>query len=458
MLSPPASFLISDYTGQVRRYYDAAGMCCEFEPLEARRLLSAPLISVTARGAAAYEAGPTTRFFYIRRSGDTSQPLSVFYTVGGKAKQELDYNAVGTGVTIKPGTWLRRVEVTAVDDDLVESNESVTLTLNPTANYSVDSNAAAATIRIISDDQDTTQPLPTHITWTTKAANPIIRAEALRAVVDNKLYVFGGFSGDLGPVKRSDVYDPMTDKWTPIADLPTRVTHAGVAVDGHNVYVAGGYVGIGATGYNQTFGVTDVWRYNVDTNTWSSFTKLPKAMAGGGAAVINHTLHYFGGDDSNRNDAGDHFAIDLADANAAWQRRAALPDPRSHFGTVLLDGKIYAIGGQHGNDAALTTVTTANRYDPSTDKWSTLAPLSVAVSHFASAAFAIGNRIIVAGGETANEQPTNRVTAYNVDSNTWTSLSPLPSARFSGVGAAIDGVIYFTTGSSETTTWKGVLS
>lgn len=433
-------------------------MCCAFEPLEARRLLSAPVVSVTARGAAAYEGGPTTRFFYIRRSGDTSQPLSVFYTVGGKAKQGLDYNTIGTGVTIKAGTWLRRVEVTAIDDDLVESNESVTLTLAANANYAIDPTKPAATIRIISDDEPTTDPLPTHITWTTKAANPIIRAEALRAVVDNKLYVFGGFSGDAGPVKRSDVYDPATNKWTQIADLPTRVTHAGVAVDGRSLYVVGGYVGIGSTGYNQTFGVTAVWKYNVDTNTWSSFTKLPKAMAGGGAVVINHTLHYFGGDDSSRNDAGDHFAIDLTDANATWQTRAALPDPRSHFGTVLLNGKIYAIGGQHGNDAALTTVTSVNRYDPATNKWSTLAPLPVAVSHFASAAFAIGNRIIVAGGETAHEEATNRVTAYDVDSNSWTSLSPLPSARFSGVGVAIDGVIYFTTGSSETTTWKGVLS
>jgi N-acetylneuraminic acid mutarotase len=53
---------------------------------------------------------------------------------------------------------------------------------------------------------------------------------------------------------------------------------------------------------------------------------------------------------------------------------------------------------------------------------------------------------------------TNRVTAYDPATNTWTSLSPLPSARFSGVAAMIGGAIYFTGGSSQTTTWKGVLS
>ena len=82
------------------------------------------------------------------------------------------------------------------------------------------------------------------ITWTTRAQSPIARAEALKAVVKTKLYVFGGFSNELGPVTRSDVYDPATNTWTKVTDMPTRLTHAGVAVVGTDVYFAGGYVGI----------------------------------------------------------------------------------------------------------------------------------------------------------------------------------------------------------------------
>src|SRR4051794_16465299 len=171
-----------------------------FETLEPRRLLST--VNVTARGAAAYESGPVTRFFYIRRdTSDLSQPLSVFYTVGGKAKQGLDYQPIGSAITIKPGAWLRRIEIAPIDDGLVESNESITLALSAKPNYTVDANKPAATLRIISDDGAIVVQ-PTTITWSTKAPSPIIRAEALRAVVDGKLYVFGGFSGTLGPVKR----------------------------------------------------------------------------------------------------------------------------------------------------------------------------------------------------------------------------------------------------------------
>ncbi|MEO6437112.1 MAG: hypothetical protein ABIP55_15320, partial [Tepidisphaeraceae bacterium] len=75
------------------------------EPLEPRRLLAAT-IEVTAKGAAAYEKDAVTRFFYIRRSGDTSAPLVVNYIVGGKAKQGLDYNLIGSAITIKAGTHL----------------------------------------------------------------------------------------------------------------------------------------------------------------------------------------------------------------------------------------------------------------------------------------------------------------------------------------------------------------
>src|SRR5215213_706077 len=96
-----------------------------FEVLPTRRMFAAvplavdvPEINVRARGAAAYEQDAVTRFFYIRRSGDTSQPLVVRYLIGGKAKQGLDYNLVGDAVTIKAGTHLRRIEVTPISDGI----------------------------------------------------------------------------------------------------------------------------------------------------------------------------------------------------------------------------------------------------------------------------------------------------------------------------------------------------
>jgi len=93
---------------------------------------------------------------------DLSQPLTVFYVIGGKAKQGLDYNPIGTGITIKAGTWLRRVEVTPFDDGANEANEAVTMTLQADDRFTIAPNGEAATIRIISAENTPTPPPPPH--------------------------------------------------------------------------------------------------------------------------------------------------------------------------------------------------------------------------------------------------------------------------------------------------------
>jgi N-acetylneuraminic acid mutarotase len=276
----------------------------------------------------------------------------------------------------------------------------------------------------------------------------------LRAVVDGKLYVFAGFLSG-GPVASAHVYDPAANTWSAIADMPRRLTHAGVAVVGHDVYFAGGYIGTG-NGFEQQFGTTEVWKYNVDTNTYAPFTNLPAARAGGGLVAIGNVLHYFSGNNSSRQDVADHYAFDLSNPSAGWVTRAPLPTGRSHMGYVELNGLAYAIAGQTGNDEALTTKSVVHAYDPATDSWTARASLPKAISHISSATFVMGGRILVAGGETAHNVPTGDVYAYDPDKNQWVKLTSLPAPRFSGVAGAIGGEIFFTTGSSQRTTYRGI--
>lgn len=86
----------------------------------------------------------------------------------------------------------------------------------------------------------------TKINWTTVAPSPIARSETASATVDGKLYVFGGFVKSTvnpipRPISRSDVYNAANNTWTRIADLPNGLTHTATAVDGRNIYLAGGY-------------------------------------------------------------------------------------------------------------------------------------------------------------------------------------------------------------------------
>ena len=295
----------------------------------------------------------------------------------------------------------------------------------------------------------------TKLTYVNKAGNPIIRSESLSATYQGRLYTFGGFSGSLGPVMTSHYYTPATNSWIQIRDLPQRLTHVGVAQTETDVYFVGGYVGLpGKNGYGQTFGSARVWKYNFAANTYTELKSLPRALAGGGAAIVDGKLHYFGGQEKDRSDTTVHLVLDLANQSAGWKSAAAIPHGRSHMGSVVLGGKIYTVAGQIGNDGGLTTLAYVEVYDPATNAWKSLAPIPRAISHIASATFVMDGRIIVMGGETGHEVQSREVYAYTPGTNRWQALSSLPAPRFSGVAGTIGGKIYFSTGGNSTTTWE----
>jgi N-acetylneuraminic acid mutarotase len=349
------------------------------------------------------------------------------------------------------------VVLTPVNDTAAESTETVKLTIASSASdaYRVGA-ASSATMSI--DDNDTA-PFATTLSWSTRASSPVPRGEAETAVFDNKLYVFGGYTDFTATNStRCDVYDPATNTWTRIADMPVGVTHGGTAVVGRDVYIACGYTG--GPGGSQTFATTQVQKYNVDTNTWTTITPLPQARGGGAMAAIQTTaleseLHYFGGSDSSRLDRTEHWAFNLDNPSAGWVARAPILTSRTHMGAVTIAKKIYAVGGQKNQDAAESPQAALERYDPATDTWTALASMPFGRSHIASATVVVNNHIVTLGGETTYQSSINNVTAYDPVSNSWQELTPLPSPKASGVGAFIAGNYYYTTGGVSASTYKG---
>ena len=76
-------------------------------------------------------------------------------------------------------------------------------------------------------------------TWESLNSMPITRYGVASAVVDNRMFVFGG--GVNGTVtSRTLEYDPMSDSWRQLADMPSPVSFMGVAVLRDTIYVMGG--------------------------------------------------------------------------------------------------------------------------------------------------------------------------------------------------------------------------
>ena len=128
--------------------------------------------------------------------------------------------------------------------------------------------------------------------WAPVASLPFARSDAAAAAVGGKIYLFGGCDAAGTFLTDVDVYDPVTDTWS---DAPTDMDHPGraamyaVATKGNEVYVIGGWDGVGS-------GLDLNDSYKVSTDTWdTSHTPMPLGRAEHGAVGHGGRIYVVGG-------------------------------------------------------------------------------------------------------------------------------------------------------------------
>ena len=171
----------------------------------------------------------------------------------------------------------------------------------------------------------------------------------------------------------------------------------GTVVVGEEIWVIGGFVGDfqGSTSPPLTDAVQI---YNPTTNQWRFGPSLPEPSGSAPAAFYDNKIHYFGGIESDKTtDVADHYVLDLDNLAAGWTTAAPMINPRNHHSAKVVNGLIYAIGGQLGHDGPKLDVTTMDVYNPVTDSWSELAPLPIARSHFEPGTTVHNGKIIIVG-------------------------------------------------------------
>ena len=255
------------------------------------------------------------------------------------------------------------------------------------------------------------------------AANlPTSRQDAESATLGNLFYVFGGMSNGVAST-RVDCYDPTTNSWTHLTDLPEAITDAAVVTVGAQAWLIGGYVG-----NDPGTPTTHVWIYDSTTNTWSSGSDLPYARGAGAAGLVGNVIHFFAGRDSTRNgDHTSHWALDLNNLDAGWVNQASLPSPRNALSAAVINGELYAIGGEQLEGASAIAMSEVDVYDADSDAWSRVTDMPLALSH--TAAFVFDNKIVVVGGDMSHNQPTDAILEFDPSTNVWSLVGHLPSAR-----------------------------
>ncbi len=125
------------------------------------------------------------------------------------------------------------------------------------------------------------------------------------------------------------------------------------------------------------------------------------------------------------------FAVSVClPAENEWSRKTDMPTARGWLSTVVIDGKIYAVGGL--DDLALATL---EEYDPQLDRWTRKADMPTAHVNDLSTSV-IEGKLYTIGRAVPN------VEEYDPELNKWTVRARIPTERRDFTTSVVNGKIY----------------
>ena len=166
---------------------------------------------------------------------------------------------------------------------------------------------------------------------------------------------------------------------------------------------------------------------------WSEKAPMPTARGSLTAVVVNGRIYAIGGYSEAEYTAVNE---EYDPATNTWVIKAPMPTARSSLAAAAVNGKIYAIGGYEGFGSHLDK---NEEYDPATNTWAIKAPMPTARSFLAAAV--VSNKIYAIGGYV---QPSylSKNEEYNPATNTWATMADMTSARRSHAVAVLNNVIH----------------
>jgi N-acetylneuraminic acid mutarotase len=271
---------------------------------------------------------------------------------------------------------------------------------------------------------------------------PTVRQEHAVVALGGEIYVIGGFAP--GPTATVDAYDPATDQWRSVAELPAALQHANAAAVNGKLYVAGYYPGV-----NFSAAEPYVLEFDPAANTWSDPTDRTPMTAGTQRATacvaeLGGKIYLFGG-----GRGGTVAAASAYDPAAdSWEELPALPEPREHCAAGAIDGSIIIASGRSNGIGGFQPKTYA--YDPASRQYTEKAPIPTPRGGTAGAV--LHGKLFVFGGEGNSADPSGvfpKVEAYDPATDSWEAYPDMLVPRH-GFGAAVVGDrIYLPGGATQ---------
>ncbi|XP_077997679.1 kelch-like protein 26 [Glandiceps talaboti] len=233
------------------------------------------------------------------------------------------------------------------------------------------------------------------------------------AMMDGFLYSVGGWS--LGSPTEKKVlasthrYDPRINQWIQLASMNTGRTNFSLCVFNGKLYALGGITEVSESTSQRT-GSVEV--YTPENNCWQLATPLMSSMSCHAGAVLFDEIYLTGGD-VYVNGKSTNTAMIYDPISGNMMEKAPMKVARYLHGMCVLNEKIYVIGGvNQSSSRTRSDVSAVECYDPHSDFWQILDQIPFSRSVFSPVV--LEDKIYILGGYSSMKQrETSAIIVYD---------------------------------------------
>lgn len=187
------------------------------------------------------------------------------------------------------------------------------------------------------------------------------------AVVDKKVYLFGGTGASGSIVDEVDVLDTVTGKWTTLTTrMPNATTDLSAFAHQGKIYTVGGY-----DANWKALKLTQIFD-SAESSPWQKGPQLAQGRGDAFAGVVGNKAYVVGGFHDENNFVSPVSSMEMLDVGggAAWVTQKAMNVSRGDKAVAVLNNILHVVGGEtknaKGHSVPLKDV---EAYDPVGNAW-----------------------------------------------------------------------------------------
>lgn len=285
--------------------------------------------------------------------------------------------------------------------------------------------------------------------WQTVATGnlPEVRSENAFARVGNKFYLLGGRKKQF-----VEAYDLKTRRWERKAAMPLEMHHFQAVTFRDEIYVLGALTGP----YPHETPIPRIYIYNPAKDQWRPGAEVPPGRRRGaaGLTVYRNKLYLVAGIIDGHYDGHVTWFDEYDPVTGRWQVLPDAPRARDHVSVAVVNGQLVVAGGRRSTarigKVLELTVPEVDIFDFKTNTWRTLPPeKNIPTQRAGNTAVALGNKVLIIGGESPQKLAHNQTEALDISTLTWHTLAPLATGRHGTQAVVYRNRVFIAAGSAN---------